>query len=253
MVSAGIYYIYYLIVESIRSIYVQIVAGITASVGNLGVSGDKSSIKRTFDSIMLLGHWVYGLTAVCLYIILDEFVGIAFGSEYVFESSVTLFICINFYMTGMCQAGYLFRDSLGLFNFDRYRSIIAATINLIFSVVLGLRLGAVGVMLGTLVSTIAISIWLDPVILYRKKFELPVIGYFAKLILLISETGLALILSLWVCSLIAGRGILFMIIRALTGFVVTNTIYLVFNCTSSAFALLYDKGTLIWKERTGMR
>ena len=253
VVSAGIYYIYYLIVESIRSIYVQIVAGITASVGNLGVNGDKTSIKRTFDSILLLGHWVYGLTAVCLYIILDEFVGIAFGSEYVFESSVTLLICVNFYMTGMCQAGYLFRDSLGLFNFDRYRSVIAATINLIASIVLGLKLGAVGVMLGTLVSTIAISIWLDPVILYRKKFELPVIGYFLKLILLISETGLALALSLWVCIHITGRGIIPMIIRALTGFVITNIIYLLFNCKSSAFALLYDKGMLIIKKKLSIR
>lgn len=253
VISAGIYYIYYLIVESIRGIYVQIVAGITASVGNLGVSGDRDSIKRTFDSIMLLGHWVYGLTAVCLFTILDEFVGIAFGKEYVFESTVTLLICVNFYMTGLCQPGYLFRDSLGLFNFDRYRSVIAATINLIASIVLGLKLGAVGVMLGTLVSTVSISIWLDPVILYKKKFELPVIGYFLKLILLISETGLALVLSLWVCIHIPDRGIIPMIIRVLTGFVITNIIYLLFNCKSSAFALLYDKGMLIIKKKLSIR
>ena len=86
-----------------------------------------------------------------------------------------------------------------------------------------------------------------------QKFELPVIGYFLKLILLISETGLALALSLWVCIHITGRGIIPMIIRALTGFVITNIIYLLFNCKSSAFALLYDKGMLIIKKKLSIR
>lgn len=246
---AGIYYLYYLIVESIRGVYCQVVAGVTASVGNLGVSSGSKRIKGVFDSIYLLGHWVYGLTAICFYLILDEFIGITFGEVFVFDGYMTLLICVNFYLIGLCQAGYLFRDSLGLFNFDRYRSIIAATINLISSIVLGLKFGAEGVMLGTLVSTVAISIWLDPVILYKKKFKLSSIRYFAKFLLSLTETVLAFSLSLWLCSFITTKGIFTMLLRAIIGFVITNMVYFICNYKSEAFAFLYDKGMQIVKKK----
>ena len=106
-------------------------------------------------------------------------------------------------------------------------------------------------MLGTLVSTLAISIWLDPVILYRKKFEIPVIRYFVKLAFFLAEAFVAFVISMGLASLIGDQGIIPMIIRAIISFAVTNVVYLIFNCRSRAFAFLYDKGMMLIKKKQG--
>lgn len=243
--TAGIYYIYYLIVESIRGVYVQVVQSITASVGNLGVSEDHDRVNAIFESVFLLGHWVYGVTAVCLYIILDEFVGLTFGTNYVFNGYMTALICVNFYTIGLCQASYLFRDSLGLFYFDKYRSIAAVIVNFTFSIILGKMFGAEGIFLGTLVSTITTSMWIEPVILYVKKFDKSVLTYFARLIAYIGITLLSVYISVRVCSYISDLGWIQMIVRGAISFVVVNLVYLICTCWTPEFRLLMSKATVI--------
>ncbi len=243
--TAGIYYIYYLIVESIRGVYVQVVQSITASVGNLGVSEDNSRVNAIFESIFLLGHWVYGVTAVCLYIILDEFVGMTFGQLYVFGGYMTALICVNFYTIGLCQASYLFRDSLGLFYFDKYRSIAAVIVNFAASIILGRMLGAEGIFLGTLVSTLTTSMWIEPVILYAKKFDKSVLTYFARLAAYVLMTLLSVYASIKVCNYISSPGWIPMIARGAVSFIIVNVIYLICTCWTPEFRLLLGKASVI--------
>lgn len=54
IVSVGCYSNYYLVVGSIHQVLGQVFRGITASVGNLGVTEDKKRVRKIFETSFLL-------------------------------------------------------------------------------------------------------------------------------------------------------------------------------------------------------
>jgi O-antigen/teichoic acid export membrane protein len=180
IVSVGLYSNYYLLIGSVRQVLNQIFTGITASVGNLGVTEDEARVKKIFETSFFVGQWIYGFAAICLYELLNPFVEISFGAKYVFPASVVLILCINFFVTGMRKATLVFRDSMGLFWYDRYKSIAEAVINLTASIVLARQFGTAGVFWGTFVSTVTTSLWVEPYVLYHYKLHASVVPYLKK-------------------------------------------------------------------------
>jgi O-antigen/teichoic acid export membrane protein len=178
--SVALYSNYYLIIGSVRQVLDEFFTGITASVGNLGVTEDSRKVKKIFEASFFVGQWMYGFAAICLYELLNPFVELSFGKSYVFPGAVVLILCINFFVTGMRKATLVFRDSMGLFWYDRYKSIAEAAINLAVSIFLAFRFGTAGVFWGTLVSTVTTSMWVEPYVLYRYKLHTSVLPYLKK-------------------------------------------------------------------------
>ena len=171
---------YYLIIGSAKQVLNQMLRGITASVGNLGVLESCEKIRKVFEVSFFIGFWLYGFSSICLFEVLNIFVEFSFGKEYVFSENIVFVLCLNFYLTGMRQVTLVFRESLGLFWYDRYRSIIEAVVNLIVSIILALRFGTIGIFIGTFISMVAVSVWIEPLILYKYRIKSSVKTYFKR-------------------------------------------------------------------------
>lgn len=247
--SVGLYSNYYLLIGSVRQVLDQVFYGITASVGNLGITEDKSRVKKIFETSFFLGQWMYGFAAICLYELLNLFVEISFGKNYVFPLNVVLILCINFFVTGMRKATLVFRDSLGLFWYDRYKSIAEAVINLVVSVILAYKFGTAGVFWGTLISTVFTSSWVEPYVLYKHHLKAPVINYFAKYLLYSLVIAIVWLFSDYLCSLVNGDIIYILVIRLLICIAVPNLILLIVYCRTKEFRFSIAKaGSLINKR-----
>ena len=203
--TVGIYSNYYLLIGSVRQVLDQIFQGITASVGNLGATEEHGRIQDVFETAFFIGQWLYGFAAICLYELLNPFVELAFGGSYVFSDAIVLLLCVNFFVTGSRRAVLTFRDSMGLFWFDRYKALVEAGLNLLFSILLVRQYGTSGVFGGTLVSALLTSVWVEPYVLYREKlkkglgaFYLRYAGYAA----VVAATGW---LTDRLCRLVAGN------------------------------------------------
>lgn len=186
--SVGSYFNYYLVIGSIRQLLNQVLQGITASVGNLGVNADRGQIREILEDTLFVGQWIFGFAAICIYELINPFMELSFGKQYVFSMSVVLVLCLKFYVTGMRQAVLVFRDALGLFRVDRYKVIVETMLNLVISVVLAQRLGTPGVFLGTLFSMLLTSVWIEPFVLYRY-LEIPLKSYFVRYLLYTASAG----------------------------------------------------------------
>lgn len=249
-ISVGKYSNYFLIIGSIKQVLEQAFQGITASVGNMGVEEGRERIRKIFEASFFMGQWLYGLAAICMYEAIDLFVGLSFGEQYVFDSSITLILCLNFYLTGMRQATLVFRDSMGLFRYDRYKALAEAVINLVVSLILGHFLGTAGVFLGTMVSTVSTSLWVEPYMLYKHRLQASVKPYFGRYALYASVT-----FGLWyvedmLCRFIEGNLWVVCVLRILLCFVITNLVYLALYHRTGEFLLLWNKaGRLIQKYR----
>lgn len=241
LASAGSYSNYYLVIGSVRQLSTQVFQGITASVGNLGVTEDKEHIRRIFETVFFLGQWIYGFCVITLFELLNPFVELSFGRNYLFSDGIVFVLCVNFFLTGMRNAALTFRDSLGLFWYDRYKSVAEAVVNLVFSLVFVNSFGTIGVFLGTMVSTVATSLWVEPYILYKYEFQASCAGYFLRYFCYALIIGAAWLLTDLLCARVTGGPGRLLFLRLPICVAVPNALFLLVYARTREFRLLWEK------------
>lgn len=240
VISAGLYSNYYLVIGSVRQVLDQAFQGVAASVGNLGVTEDKGKVHSIYNLLFFISQWMYGFAGICLYEMLNPFVELAFGPQYVFASNIVLVLCINFFVNGTRKATLIFKESMGLFWYDRYKSVVEAALNLIISIVLVLKMGIVGIFIGTFCSTILTSIWLEPYILHKFRFEKSPIPFFLKYI------RMAIVMMLvWWCTdycamLYQGNVFMTLLYRLVICVIVPNILLLLVYCKTKEWKTIWE-------------
>ena len=195
-----------------------------------------------------IGQWMFGFATICLLELLAPFVDLSFGSQYVFGPGVTLVLCLNFYFTGMRQATLVFRDSLGLFWYDRYKSLVEAIINLVVSIILGYYFGTAGIFIGTLCSTVTTSLWVEPHMLYKHRLQAPVSVYFLKYAMYFGVTGIVWWLTDLCCKQVQGGVFGQFVVRLLICLIVPNVMFLLVYGRSKEFVFVIRKAKRILKS-----
>lgn len=180
LASAGIHANYVMITSALNHIIGVVYTSISGSVGNLVAEKQQAKNKEVFDQLNLLTAWIVGFSSICLLILYNPFITLWLGPEYLFDSHVVLVIVINFYLFGMLRSVRTFYSSMGLFWYDRYKPIFESIINLVASIFLAQRVGLIGILLGTTISTIATCFWFEPYVLFKFGMELPVRKYFLQ-------------------------------------------------------------------------
>lgn len=178
LTSAGINANYTMITTALRKIMGIIFSSLTASIGNLAAEKHGEGSKPFFDQLNFISAWIYGFSAISLLALFNPFISLWLGSEYLFDYAVVFVIVLNFYLAGMLMPVRTFNSSMGLFWYDRYKPIFESIINLGFSIYLVNKIGLVGVLIGTTISTVTTCSWFEPFVLFKFGFELPVSKYF---------------------------------------------------------------------------
>ena len=213
VVTAGIYSNYYLIIGSVRQVLDQAMLGVAASVGNLGVTEEKEKVGQIFDRLFFIGYWLFGFAGICLLELLNPFVELAFGERYLFRKEIVLILCINFCINGMRRAVLIFKESMGLFWYDRYKAVAEAVLNLVISVLLVTKFGVAGVFAGTFCSTVLTSVWVEPYVIYKYRLEKPVTEFFAKYAGYLGVMAVVWGITEYFCRFISGQVFLVLICR----------------------------------------
>ena len=213
VVTAGIYSNYYLIIGSVRQVLDQAMLGVAASVGNLGVTEEKEKVGQIFDRLFFIGYWLFGFAGICLLELLNPFVELAFGERYLFRKEIVLILCINFCINGMRRAVLIFKESMGLFWYDRYKAVAEAVLNLVISVLLVTKSGVAGVFAGTFCSTVLTSVWVEPYVIYKYRLEKPVTEFFAKYAGYLGVMAVVWGITEYFCRFISGQVFLVLICR----------------------------------------
>ena len=252
LASVGSYSNYYLVIGSIRQMLNQVYQGITASVGNLGVTEDEGHIREVFEAVFFIGQWMYGFAFICLYELLNPFIEISFGKQYVFPEVIVFVLCLNFFMNGMRNATLTFRDSMGLFWYDRHKAIVEAVLNLIISLLLVRSLGVVGVFMGTLLSMALTSLWVEPYVLYKHGFHKSCISYFIRYFVYITVIGIGWYATDLLCRGLVAVGIVSpwptLILRLVICIVIPNLWFLIVYGRTNEFRFLLGKADSLLKK-----
>lgn len=225
-VSVGLYSNYLMITQGLTSAYALIFRSLTASVGNLCADEDKGHALEVFWRVDFLTRWLYGFSTICLFVLLNHFITIWLGADYLFNTPIVLLIVINFYVTGMRQGVLTFRDAMGLYWYDRYKPIFESVINLVVSILLAESYGIVGIFIGTFVSTVSVCTWIEPFMLFRHGFHARLLPYFLRYAWNLCITLAAAAATWWVCSLLPPAGFLIFLAKLGICAVLPNLFYL---------------------------
>lgn len=178
--AVGYYSNYYLIINALNILIGQIFTGVTASVGNLGATDDKRRLYEVYLVGLYMNAFIYYTSTIIVWFLVQDFITIWVGPEYIMSSGVVIIILANFLVNGMRRITMVFRDSLGLYYYDRHKPLIESAINLVVSILLVKNFGLLGVFLGTLISMLTTSFWVEPYILYKYGFEQGLRDYILK-------------------------------------------------------------------------
>lgn len=236
--SVGIYSNYVLIRSSIDQLLSQLFTAITASVGNLNAVSTFDKSYKVYQSIFFLNVWIYGFCSIVFLVCINQFITLWIGKEYLLAEGIVLLITINFFLTGIRKSTVMFKDTQGLFWNDRYKPYAEAIVNLIASIAFLKMFGFIGVLLGTLVSTITTCFWIEPYVLYKYGFKKPLSNYFKKFLIYTVIIVIIGFFIYYICDVITITGILGLVIKLLLCAVIFNGMYLLIFFKSPQFKYL---------------
>jgi len=178
--KVGILSNYNLVITNVYNLVVQFYTAVSSSVGNLGVSADNNKEYTVFRILNFITFWVYGFCAVAILVLVQPFVELFFGGEFLFSLPIVIVLVFDFYIKGMISPINAFRNAHGLFTQGKYRPLAMACINVVLSIVLLQRWGVIGVFIATVVSRLVTQVWYEPFLIYRRVFKKNVWEYYKE-------------------------------------------------------------------------
>ena len=169
--AAGIYSNYVYIINIFSSFISTTSSSLGASVGNLIAEKNEKLKYDMLFNIKFIFFIFTGYIVCQLIALLNPFIYLWIGNKYTTDYLLVILLLINFYITTMRQPIVMFKDAFGLFYYDRNRTLITACVNIPLSLVLAMKLGMIGVVLGTTISMLSITSWYEPWVLFRKGYK----------------------------------------------------------------------------------
>jgi O-antigen/teichoic acid export membrane protein len=177
-VMVGYYSNYLLIVTSITIFTNLLFNSMTASIGNLNVVASREVRYQYFKRVNFIAFWIFSFCGICLFILLNDFITLWLGSNFVIDIYTVAIIVLNFVMPGTIRTVSMYRDTTGMFKQTKYVYLITALVNLVLSVVLGRLLGLAGILMATAIARLLTNMWFEPIVLYKTYFIRPIWDYF---------------------------------------------------------------------------
>lgn len=158
----------------------QLFTGISASVGNFNATESNEKKLKLFRTINLTNFWLFGWASIGIFLVSSDLVELCYGEHYVLPLSIPFVIALNFYMVGMQNAVWTFKNTLGLFRRGRYLLLVTAVINLVVSIVLGNIWGLFGILLATAIARGLTNTWYDPYAVFKYGLGISPLSYFVQ-------------------------------------------------------------------------
>lgn len=224
---------YTLVINTINNVLMQACNSIAGGIGNHIVIADSNAKEKKFRELNILCFAVFSFSAVCLAVLLNPLILVWLGNDYILERRVVIALVLAFYLTGVNQINSMYRTSMGLFSQAKFVPATAAFINIGMSILLGRYWGLFGVFIATSISKILTFSIIDPILLYRKGFNMSVKKYFIRFFMECAVTVLIYLITQFAISMINTDGYAGLILKTCV-------------CISVSFLLLV--GTLFFNQ-----
>lgn len=170
-VMVGLYSNYALIIQICLATTVMFMNAVLSGVGNLCATGTYLEKQILFKRVNFFFVSIYALICVGFVSVVDSFISVWIGEDYILNMPIKIIIIINCVMSGMKQPAEIFISADGLFRYFKIVPLMAACLNILISIILGNYFGMIGVLLGTTISQAMTNMWYYPYIVYKYSLQ----------------------------------------------------------------------------------
>ncbi|MDE7264542.1 MAG: oligosaccharide flippase family protein [Anaeroplasmataceae bacterium] len=202
----GVYSNYSMMILYVTTMVQSIFFALTPSVANINEE-DYEKKQDIYNKINYLVFVLFGITAICLVDLLNPFITIWLKEDsYLLEFPIVIVITLNYLLPGLVFSAVIFRDAYGLYKYGKFRPLIQGIINIILSILLGWKLGLIGIFIATTVSFILTILWFEPYIVHKRVLKVSPLKFYLKYILELITIVLVASLVYYVNSFIKIEG-----------------------------------------------
>nr|MBR4281680.1 polysaccharide biosynthesis C-terminal domain-containing protein [Clostridia bacterium] len=163
LTNVSIYSVYYMVIASIQGLYQSTTAGIQSAAGLLWAQRDTEGINRMFMRVEMLLHaavtFVFSCTAVLIVPFVRVYTNGLTDAEYVQPVFAALLV-LAYGIRSLRTPYNIWILAAGHYRQTRKCHILAASINVVVSIVAVSRWGLIGVAIGTLVAMVYQTLWM---------------------------------------------------------------------------------------------
>lgn len=168
---------YKMFVSSVSNYVNVIFNSVISSFGNLIATEGEEKQFQLFKVYRFFAIWVYGFSAVGFLLLLSPLVELYAGRERVLATSIITWYLIDYFFKGERVVLSNFKTAAGVFEQDKYLTLIQGAVNLVISLALVTKVGMAGVYIGTVISGLIANIT-KPIIIYKACFHRTAVSYF---------------------------------------------------------------------------
>lgn len=177
VVQVGLIGNYKLVVSSVSNYVNVIFNSVISSFGNLIATEDEEKQFRLFKVYRFFAIWIYGFSAVGFFMLLSPFIELYLDKQHVLAASIITWYLIDYFFKGERIVLSNFKTAAGVFEQDKYLTLIQGAVNLVISLALVTKVGIAGVYIGTVISGLIANIT-KPIVIYKVCFHRSAKSYF---------------------------------------------------------------------------
>lgn len=243
--TTGLLSNYGLFITTINSLLNQMFNGLTASIGNFAATENDDRKLLLFNTLNLANFWFFGWAAIGIFCCSSDLVRLFFGANYVLDTSIPLILSINFYVIGLMNAVWSFKNALGLFKYGRYILIGTSMLSLFLSISLGNLLGVFGIQAASVIARLLTNVWYEPYALFKFGLHRAPKIYLKKYISYTFIFGFTAIICFVICNYIEFSIVLDPFVKILICTIIPNMLFFFFFRKKEEFKVLLEKIVLI--------
>ena len=244
VVSVGLYSNYNLVISAVSNLFGQIFSSLTATVGNLLIENNKQKTYDIYRKIMFFDSILFTFASAAILCLMEPFVTIWLGKEYLLSHKVLIILVINFYLQGIRKAYGLFKEGAGIFYEDRIVPILESLVNIIFSIILVKIFGLAGVFLGTIASCLVLYVYSFPKFVYKGLFGKSYMNYIIDNLRYMIPSTIAIFISAKIINrILINNALLELLIKGIMSIIISNIIMILIFCKTDEFK--YYKNLII--------
>lgn len=167
----GMYNNYFYILNAVTAILSLIFTSMQGGIGNSIVKETVEKNYSNFRMINFMYMWIAGWCTICLLVLMQDFVELWVGAEFMFRPYITFLFVFYFWSMKMTDTVGAYIAGTGIWWKCRYTYLLESAVNLILNICLGYLWGVLGVIIATIVSVIFVNFIASAYILFKFYFQ----------------------------------------------------------------------------------
>jgi len=161
---------YMIIISKLISLFSAITGSVGASVGNLVAEGNKQNMLKVFWEYTTIQHTIAAILSFSLYNFIEPFIAHWLGPEYIMDHRILILLVLYIYITNSRNSVDSFNYAHGLYA-DVWSAWAELFINVSITIIGGIKWGIIGILLGKIISLLAIVVLWKPYYLFTSGFK----------------------------------------------------------------------------------